>query len=152
MFTVDGSRRATSEVIKLTHRDGNSFADPARHKPQYDPADRDAQPEACRGHTAGKGSAASHTHHEGDNPASQGHFHADVTEQEESTDPGDARRRQREQGISESALVFLGGLYIRLTEHGACRAPEASCAGDDLNDRACNLRFLSKRVKGRGRG
>ena len=71
-----------------TYQNRQFLANFRRYKPQNHPADRDSNP-ICRGaHTGWKWRRAPNQAHELHNPTAHCHFHSDINEQEERTDPG----------------------------------------------------------------
>lgn len=115
--------------------DGELLAQSGRDETQHESAKGNPQPEAGGGHAAGKVGAVAHAHHEGDDPAADGDFDADVAEEEEGADPGDAAAVFGEEGAAEDTAraVWGGGLW------GGFGVPEDGEAEGELHGGACNL-------------
>ena len=92
---------------RQVNRNRELFAHPRRHEAQHDPPDRDPEPEARRDQTGAEGRAVADVDHEGDDPAAEGHFDADVDQQEAGAQPGDARGGRAKDGFLQTvARIF----------------------------------------------
>lgn len=131
-------RRAGSKG-ENTHGNGQLLSNPRCDKPQDDPTDCNAHPKSSSRHAAGKRSATSDADHERDDPSAQRNFGTDISQQKESQEPDDSRRRFCEESLLHAVLISGGGAGVVGAELGACSAPERRYGCDELEERRAKL-------------
>lgn len=81
-----------------------------------------------------------HPSHKGHDPSPERDLDANVSQQKQSTEPGDTGRRSMEQRLAQTTFAVLV-LRLRgcLAEFDARGFPECSRASCNFNSRTCNL-------------
>lgn len=116
-------------------RHGELDAQLGRDEAEDRAAESDAEPEADRGHARVKVVGFADLDHELHDPAAERDLRADVGEEEEGAEPGDAGVGTLEEGGAEAAasgVVAAGVAYQRAVDCAGLR-PEGCCAPHELN-------------------
>lgn len=120
-------------------RDRELLADAGRHEAQHHPPHRDAEPEARGDEARAEGGPVPDVDHERDDPAAQRDLDADVEQQEERAQPGDAGVRDARDGLLHPVARVLRGAGVGGTEGGAGSGPEGEDGGEEFDCGAPNL-------------
>ena len=137
-------RRQPKQQLQA-HRDGEVdrdralLAHPRRDEAQHDAADGDAGPEARGDHAGGEAPPAPNRDHEDDDPAAQRDLDADVEQQEERAQPGDARGGSGGDGLVHAVPRAGRGARVGGLEGGAGGFPEAEDGDEELEGGGADL-------------